>query len=106
MGLIKGVLKEELENSVRLKKAYEEELKKRPGGSLVLKSIKGHKYYYVAYRDGGRVKFIYKGKKLSKEFLAEFEKSKKIREKHKEMVRKLKGRIKYLRKALHGKENV
>ena len=106
MGLIKGVLREELDNSIRLKDSYGKELKKRPGGSIVEKHIRGHKYYYVAFRDGGKVRFIYKGKTLSKEFLAEFEKSKRLRKKYKELVRQLNARIKYLRKALHGKENV
>ena len=106
MGLIKGVLKEELENSLRLKENYNKELKKRPGGSIVEKRISGHKYYYVAFREGKRVRFIYKGKALSAEFLAEFKKSRRLRKKYKELVRQLNARIKYLRKALHGKENV
>lgn len=106
MGLIKGVLREELGNSLRLKDSYNKELKKRPGGSIVEKRIKGHKYYYLAFRDGGKVRFIYKGKTLSKEFLVEFEKSRRLRKKYKELVRQLNARIKYLKKALHGKENV
>ena len=106
MGLIKGVLREELHNSSRLKKSYNKELRKRPGGSIVEKQIRGHKYYYVAFREGDKVRFVYKGKTLSKEFLAEFEKSKRLRKKYKELVRQLTARIKYLRKALHGKENV
>ncbi len=106
MGLIKGVLREELGNSLRLKESYKKELKKRPGGSIVEKQIRGHKYYYVAFRDGGKVRFVYKGKALSKEFLVELEKSRRLRKKYKELVRQLNARIKYLRKALHGKENV
>lgn len=106
MGLIKGVLREELGNSLRLRDSYNKELKKRPGGSIVEKRIRGHKYYYLAFRDGSKVRFIYKGKALSKEFLAEFEKSKRLRKKYKELIRQLNARIKYLRKALHGKENV
>jgi hypothetical protein len=106
MGLIKGVLKEELGNSIRLKESYNKELMKNPGGSIVEKKIRGHKYYYVAFREGRRVRFIYKGKALTREVLVEFEKSKRLRRKHKEMVRQLTVRIKYLRKVLHGKEDV
>ena len=106
MGVIKGVLKEELENSIRLKKGYEKALKKYPGGSLIEKEIKGYKYYYLAYRDGNRVRFIYKGKKLSKEFVAELKKSKQLRAKYKKFIHQLNKRIKYLRKSLRGKENV
>ena len=106
MGLIKGVLKEELQNSLRLKEGYERELKARPGGTIIKKLIRGHVYYYVAFRDGGKVRFIYKGKELSREFRDEFEKSKRLRIKYKGHIRQLNARIKYLKKALHGKEDV
>ncbi len=40
MGVIKGVLKEELENSIQMKSDYERELSKLPKGSLkVLKRL-------------------------------------------------------------------
>jgi hypothetical protein len=39
-GTIKGVLAEELKNSIRMKKNYEAELKKLPKGSLVVKKNK------------------------------------------------------------------
>lgn len=106
MGLIKGVLNEELENSRRLKSRYEKILKAMPGGSLIKKKIKDHEYYYLAFREGKKVKFIYKGKRISDRDLAEFKKSKDLRGKYKEMIRQLNKRIKYLKKALHGKENV
>ena len=106
MGIIKGVLKEELDNSIRLKKEYEKVLKKHPGGSLIKKSIKGRRYYYWAFRDGKKVKFIYKGKDVSKEAIAELEKSKELRVKYKKLIKQLNNRIKYLRKALRGKEDV
>jgi hypothetical protein len=106
MGIIKGVLKEELENSIKLKKDYEHELKLHPVGSIVKKYIKGHRYYYQAFRVGPNVRFIYKGKKLPEGFLAEFKKSKNLRAKHKKMVGQLTKRIKYLKRALSGKEDV
>jgi hypothetical protein len=40
MGVIKGVLREELENSLRMKEDYERELVKLPRGSLIKKTIK------------------------------------------------------------------
>ena len=42
-GIIKGVLAEELQNSLRMKKGYEDALKKLPEGCLVLKE-----WLYVA----------------------------------------------------------
>ena len=51
MPVIKSVLKEELENSLRMKSDYERELAKLPKGSLIKKRIKGHEYYYLVFRD-------------------------------------------------------
>lgn len=106
MGLIKGVLKEELQNSLRLKKRYEETILKYPAGSIVVKNINGRKYNYVARRVGAKVLFEYKGKVLAKDFLSKFERSKRLRLKYKEMIRRLNKRVKYLRRAVSGKENV
>lgn len=106
MGVIKGVLKEELENSIRMKKDYKKALRSYPGGCFVQKRIRGHRYYYLAIREGKKVRFIYKGKRLSKEDLARLEKSKQMRKKYKNLIRKLDRQIKYLRKALRGKEDV
>ena len=106
MGVIKGVLREELENSIRMKKEYEEALKSHPGGCFIQKEIRGHKYYYLAVRDGKRVRFIYKGKKLSKEEVEKLNKQKKLRKKYKELIKKLNNQIEYLRRALRGKEDV
>lgn len=106
MGVIKSVLKEELANSLRMKKEYEKILKNYPGGSFIKKEISGHKYYYLAVRVGKKVKFIYKGKKLPQEAIANLNRSKEMRKKYKELIRKLRERIKYLRRVLSGKEDV
>lgn len=58
MGVIKGVLREELGNSMRMKKNYERELAKLPKGSLIKKKVKGHEYYYLLLRQKGKIKFI------------------------------------------------
>lgn len=105
MGIIKSLLREELENSIRMLKNYKKALKKFPGGSIVRKKIRGHSYYYLAFRDGKKVRFIYKGKKLSKEVRKELNKSRQSRLKYKKLVEKLNKRIKYLRKVLRGKED-
>lgn len=106
MGVIKSILEEELENSLRMKEEYENVLKANPGGCIVQKEVKGNKYYYLAVRDGKRVRFIYKGKEISKEELAQLEKSRQLRKKYKALIQKLDKQIKYLRKALRGKEDV
>jgi len=106
MGVIKGVLREELENSIRMKEDYKKALKAQPGGCFVQKSIRGHKYYYLAVRDGKKVKFIYKGKRISKDDIESLEKSKRLRAKYRKLIQKLNRQIKYLRKVLRGKEDV
>ena len=53
MPIIKGVLREELENSLWMKEDYERELAKLPKGSLIKKKIKGHEYYYLVLRKNG-----------------------------------------------------
>ncbi len=106
MGVIKGVLREELGNSIRMKRDYEKALKLHPGGCFVQKKVRGHKYYYLVIRDGRKVKFIYKGKQLPKEDIAKLKDSKRLRKKYKELIQKLNRQIKYLRKTLRGKEDV
>lgn len=61
---IKDILREELENSLRMLKRYEEELSLLPIGSISKRKIKGNEYYYLVYRDKGKFKSEYKGKKL------------------------------------------
>jgi len=104
VGVIKSVLREELDNSVRIKKEYRRALAEYPGGCIVKKKIKGHSYYYLAIRFGKKVKFIYKGKKISKEDIASLKKSKKMRKKYKKLIQKLDKRIKFIRRALRGRE--
>jgi len=105
MGVIKGVLKEELENSLQMKMDYEKELAKLPKGSLVKKKIKGHEYYYLLLRDGGKVKFIYKGK-VSEEEVKKYQKAKRLRAKYRKLLSQVKKQIKFLRSSLRGKESV
>ena len=96
---IKSVLKEELKNSLLLKRKYEEYLKKMPKGVLVLKVIKGHKYYYLAKREAGKVKYLYKGK-LPKKEVNKFNQIKKLRKKYKRFLKEIEEQIKFLRKSL------
>lgn len=105
MGVIKGVLKEELANSLQMKKDYERELVKLPKGNLIKKSIKGHDYYYLQKRDGDKVRFVYKGK-LSKEEINEYKQAKQYRARYRKLLSQVKKQIKFLRSALRGKQSV
>lgn len=105
MKVIKSVLKEELANSLVMKKSYERELAKLPRGSLVKKKIKGHEYYYLQVREKGKVRFIYKGK-LSGEEIEKYREARKYRAEYRRLLSELKKQIKFLRTALRGKESV
>ena len=105
MGVIKGTLKEELKNSLQMKKDYEKALAKLPKGSLVKKKRKGHYYYYLILREKGKVKSIYKGK-VSKEEIKKYEEIKRLRAKYRKILSKIKKQIKFLRGSLRGKESI
>jgi hypothetical protein len=105
MGVIKGVLKEELDNSLRMKNDYERELAKLPKGSLTKKTIKGHEYYYLQLREEGKVKFIYKGK-VSEQEVKKYQEAKKNRANYRKLLSQVKKQIRFLRSTLRGKESV
>ena len=103
--VIKSVLREELENSLRMKKLYEDKLRQLPKGSLCIKKRKGHKYCYLIIRDKNKVKFIYKGKPNKNEIMKN-QAIKKMRSKYRKLLSNVKKQIRYLRSALRGKEEI
>ncbi|TRZ94307.1 hypothetical protein D4R78_06640 [bacterium] len=104
-GVIKGALAEELENSLRMQKGYENALNKLPKGCLSAKNIKGHKYYYLVQRKGNSVKYLYKGKVLQEE-IDRFKEAKVSRARYRNLLSKVKRQVKFLRSSLRGKEAV
>ncbi len=97
---IKGVLEEELKNSLRLKKSYEQALSKLPKGSLVKKRIKGHEYYYLLLREQGKIKFTYKGKKVSSDIVKRYKEAKRLRAKYRKLLSEIRNQIKFLKQSL------
>ena len=104
-GVIKGVLAEELENSLRMEKGYENALNKLPKGCLSAKNIKGHKYYYLVSRERGRLKYVYKGQ-MPGDQVNKYKEAKEYRAKYRKLLSQLKKQIKYLRSSLRGKEAI
>jgi len=104
-GPIKGALYEELQNSLRMKKAYEKELRELPSGSLSMKEIRGNEYAYIAKRKGGKVQFEYRGK-ISEEEKKKFQEAKEIRARDRKLLARVKKQIKYIKGALRGKEPI
>ena len=101
---IKAILKRELINCIRLKKKYEDQLSNLPPGSLIKKKIKGNEYYYIVLREQGNVKFIYKGKDVSKDLIKEYSRAKELRKKYKKNLSQIKKQIKFVKDSLRGKE--
>lgn len=104
-GVIKSVLAEELENSLRMKKEYEAALKKLPKGCLAVRRIKGHEYYYLVKRIDKKVKYIYKGK-ISEKERKKYEEAKLLRAKYRKLLSQVKKQIRFLRSSLRGKEAI
>jgi hypothetical protein len=101
--VIKGVLAEELGNSLRIKKEYEEALNRLPAGCLASRNVKGHIYYYLVKRAGRKVKYTYKGK-LPEQEVKKYGQVKIMRAKYRNLLSRVKKQIRYLRGALRGKE--
>lgn len=104
-GVIKGVLAEELENSFRMKKEYEEALSKLPKGCLAVRKIRGREYYYLVKRIDKKVKYIYKGK-ISERERKKYEEAKILRAKYRKLLSQVKKQIRFLRSSLRGKEAI
>ncbi len=104
-GVIKGVLAEELENSVRMKKEYEAALRKLPKGCLAVRKIRGRIYYYLVKRVAKKVRYSYIGK-ISEEEKNKYEEAKMLRAKYRKLLSQVKKQIRFLRSSLRGKEAV
>ena len=102
---IKAVLREELDNSVRMQERYEQELSRLPKGSLVKRRIRGHDYCYLVYREDGKVRSIYQGKPDPRE-VARYRAVKDQRAKYRKLLSKVKRQVKFLRGVLRGREPI
>ena len=105
MDAIRSVLREELQNAKRLQKDYEALLRKLPKGSMIKKRIKGHEYYYLVYREGGIVRFDYKGK-ASPDELAKYKKAKADRARYRPLLAKVRKEQQYLERILRARRPV
>lgn len=99
------MLEEELANSLAMKKDYERELAKLPKGSLIKKSVKGHEYYYIVIRENGKVKFIYKGKKVNNREILKYKQAREYRAKYRKLLSEVKKQIRFLNGTLRGKKS-
>ena len=73
---------------------------------MIKKKIKGHEYYYIVLREEGKVRFIYRGKKVSDKEIQEYKQAKEYRAKYRKQLSEVKKQIKFLRSTLRGKKSV
>ncbi|MBI1992582.1 MAG: hypothetical protein HYS71_05050 [Candidatus Omnitrophica bacterium] len=99
--VIRNVLQEELVNSRRMKQRYEQALRGLGRGSLVMKRISGHPYYYLAMREGGRVRFRYLGKLSAKERQERLAQHRQ-RGQYRRLLREVTQQIRFLERSLRG----
>ena len=104
-GVIKGVLAEELKNSLMMQKDYERSLRKLLQGCLARRVIGGRAYYYLVHREGQKVVYQYKGK-ISSEEIKKYQDAKKKRGQYRKLLSRAKKQVRYLKGALRGKEAV
>ena len=102
---IKDMLKEELSNSLQIRKDYERAIQELPHGALVRKVIGGRPYYYLVFREGQKVHFDYKGK-LNEEEIQKYEVARQRRAQYRRRLSEVKKQIRFLKKVLRGKETV
>lgn len=102
MQIIKGVLKEELANSLKMQKNYQRQLAKLPKGALIKKQVKGRVYHYLVYRQDGKVHFEYLGK-LSDREIENYQEVREYRAKYRKLLSEVNAQIRFLRKVLNGK---
>ncbi|MCB4791883.1 MAG: hypothetical protein LHV68_08345 [Elusimicrobia bacterium] len=105
MPFIKSVLKEELKNSISMKKGYEKALSKLPNGSLRAKKITGKVYYYLAKRENGKFKDVYLGS-LSEKEIKMYKEGKEKRAKYRKLLSQVKKQIKFIKGTIRGKEAI
>jgi hypothetical protein len=106
MEVLKGVLREELENSERRLAAFEKALQKLPKGSLQRKVIRGREYYYRVYWNPQAQKniFVLLDRDLPKEVIEAYRKAKEQRASYRNQIRVLKLEIRLLKRMLHARE--
>lgn len=67
MSVVNDVIREEFDRLNCLAKLYDDKISEYPKGSISEKKRNGLPYCYLAFREKGKVRFVYLGKKDSEE---------------------------------------
>lgn len=103
MKVLISTLQEELAQSKRLEKKYQDSLAALPQGSFILRKVGAKQYGYLTRREEGRVVQEYLGH-LNDAAIAKFREQMAKKKNYKEQLKKVKGQIKILERALRGTE--
>ena len=101
MSVIKHVLEEEFNRLLELAENYENKLDKLPRGSLSKKVRNNKIYLYRAFRQDGKIHFIYIGREDSEKGIKALS-HRKERLKYQNLLKQVKSDIKELKRALNG----
>lgn len=97
--IVLGVLQDELERNQRMQSRYQKEIDQLPKGALFKRSIKGHQYLYLNYRDKKKVVSKYLGK-LDAIEVEDIQKRVSERKRYEDLLKKLRDEENILTKAL------
>src|SRR5687768_13052453 len=100
MKVLLGVLKEEEDRLKELSQFYEKEISAKPKGSLSIKKLGKHRYAYLNYREGDKVKTRYIGSEHDKE-VAVLRKAIEERRRYTRWLREVKQNLSLLHRVLH-----
>lgn len=103
MSIIKNLLQDEYNRLILLRKKYLEEIAKLPRGSISDKDRNNKEYSYQVYRESGKIKFKYIGKKSDNAVMKLREKIEK-RKRLQELLKKTQNNIKEIERAVGGKK--
>jgi len=103
---IREILDEELQNSLRMEREYSAQLDKLPKGSLSRRVRNGHEYFYIVYREAGKVCLDYAGKEVSEEMKQSYVATKVKRAQLRRLRSEVRGQIRFIERALRAKQSV
>lgn len=98
MPILKNALEEEYQRSLRVTAALEREVAALPKGSIRKRTISGHEYYYLQWREGPRVKSRY----VKRDEVEELQRQLDLRKSHVEALKEQKESRRLIERALGG----
>jgi len=101
MSIIKHVLEEEHDRLVELAENYRKKIKDLPKGSISKKIRYQNVYLYRAFRDSGKVRFVYMGKEGSKQGKKALSDRNELI-KYRNLLKEVRSEIKEVKRALNG----